>query len=64
MCSSLEEAFEFCWSLFAEHKPIIKQEKHKIKQTYINFGPHYNQIYNLNIDLHHKFGISVGSSEE
>ena len=38
MCSSLEEAFEFCWSLFAEHKPIIKQEKHKIKQTYINFG--------------------------
>ena len=35
MYSSLEEAFEFCWSLFPKHKPIIKQEKHKIKQTYI-----------------------------
>ena len=36
MYSSLEEAFEFCWSLFAEeHKPIINQEKHKIKQIFI-----------------------------
>ena len=62
MYSSLEEAFEFCWSLFAKHKPIIKHEKQN--QTNLHLDPHYNQIYNLNIDLHHKFGISVGSSEE
>ena len=37
MYSSLEEAFEFCWSLFAKHKPIIKARN--IKSNKLTFGP-------------------------
>ena len=34
--SSFEAAFEFCWSLFEEHKPLPKSiRRNKIEQIYI-----------------------------
>ena len=61
--SSPEEAFEFFWSLFAdEHNNFnkIDQEKHTIEQIFfLSLEPHDHQIYYVNIDLHHRYGISV-----
>ena len=68
MYSSLEEAFEFCLSSFAdEHNNFnkINQEKRTIEQIILHLEPHVYQIYYVNIDLHvrHQYGISVSESQ-
>ena len=68
MYSSLEEAFEFCLSSFAdEHNNFnkINQEKRTIEQIILHLKPHVYQIYYVNIDLHvrHQYGISVSESQ-
>ena len=54
MYSSLKEAFEFSWSLFADEH-----------NTYVNIElkPHDYQMYYANIDLCHQYGISVPESQ-
>ena len=59
MYSSLKEAFEFSWSLFAdEHNTYVN-----IELTNLNVKPHDYQIYYANIDLRHQYGISVTESQ-
>ena len=41
------------------HFSKIGQEKSKIEQTCISREPHDYLIHNVNIDLHHQYGISV-----
>ena len=68
MYSSLEEAFEFCLSSFAdEHNNFnkINQEKRTIEQIILHLEPHVYQIYYVTIELHvrHQYGISVSESQ-
>ena len=59
MYSSLKEAFEFSWSLFAdEHNTYVN-----IELKNLNVKPHDYQIYYENIDLCHQYGISVPESQ-
>ena len=55
---SLEEAFEFCWSLFKEHKNLPKSiRRNKIEQIYICNPGLPDELCKHN--LRHQYGISV-----
>ena len=63
---SLEEAFEFRWSLFAdEHNTWLKSTRGNVKLNKFAFGTQDKdyRIYYVNIDLHHQYGISVAESQ-
>ena len=58
MYSSLEEAFEFCWSSFSDdHNTLPKSTKRN--WTNLHLEPDDYQIYDVNIRLRHQYGISV-----
>ena len=62
--SQKEEAFEFCWSLFAnEHHTLPKSTRRNENWTYLHLEPHAYQIYDVNIDLRHQYAISVAESQ-
>ena len=61
--SSLEEAFEFSWSLFAdEHNTYVKSTRRNRIEKF-ECGTHDYQIYYANIDLRHQYGIPVTESQ-
>ena len=63
--SSLAEAFEFCWSSFEdEHNTLLKSTRRNVKFNKCACGTPdiYYQIYYVNIDLRHQYGISVAES--
>ena len=62
--SSLEEAFESCWSSLAdEHNTSPKSTRRHAKLGKFIFDYHDYRIYYVNIDLRHQYGISIAESQ-
>ena len=62
--SSLEETFEFCWSLLAdEHNTSPKIDQKTQNWTNLYLELHDYQIHYVTIDLRHQYGIPVAESQ-
>ena len=60
----LEEAFEFCWSSFAEeYNTFVKSTRRNVKLNKFGCGPQHYRIYCVNIDPCHQYGVSVVESQ-
>ena len=65
--SSPEEAFEFCWSLLAdEHNTLLKSTRRHAKLDKFIIGTPWlpDDLYYVNIDRCHQYGISVAESQK
>ena len=62
--SSLEEAFEFCWSSLAnKHETLPKLTRRNTNRTNLHFKPQVYQINYVNIELGHQYGIPVTETQ-